>query len=120
MDNSLGSAWHNSNSIAAQVSLWHTLKQTVKLNDGKQMADKVAYKIIEMAMSGYMHRIKERSKQRVDERAAVKDKVKTCPGEVEAWHDAEIAKASNMDVSDILKKMKLRDPYVSIYSVVHK
>lgn len=110
MDNSLGSAWHNSNSIAAQVSLWHTLKQTGKLNDGKQMADKFAEKLLEMAMSGYMPRLKEISKLRVDELAAVKAKLKTCPGEVEAWFDAEIAKASNMDVSDILKKIKLREP----------
>jgi hypothetical protein len=71
------------------------------------MPDKFTEKLLEMAMSGYTHRLKEISKLRVDELAGVKAKLRTCPEEVEAWFDAEIGKASNMDVSDILKKMKL-------------
>lgn len=71
------------------------------------MPDKFTEKLVEMAMSGYTPRLKEISKLRVDELAAVKAKLRTCPEEVEAWFDVEIAKASNIDVSDILKKMKI-------------
>ena len=71
------------------------------------MPDIFTEKLLEMAMSGFMPRLREMSKLRVDELAAVKGKLRTCPKEVEAWFDAEIAKTSNMDVSDILKKMKV-------------
>jgi len=44
---------------------------------------------------------------RVDDLVAVKGKVRTHPEEVEAWFDTEITKAGNIDVSDILKKLRL-------------
>jgi len=71
------------------------------------MLDIFTEKLLEMAMSSYTPRLKEMSKLRVDELSSVKAKIRTSPEEVEAWFDAEIAKAGNMDVSDILKKMKL-------------
>ena len=71
------------------------------------MLDKVTEKMLENAMSGYRPRLEELSKMRVDELVAVKAKVRTHPEEVEAWLDMEIAKAGNMNVSDILKKIKL-------------
>jgi len=58
-------------------------------------------------MSGYRPLLKELSKTRVDDLLAVKSKVRTHPEEVEAWFDTEIKKASNIDVSDIMKKIKL-------------
>lgn len=71
------------------------------------MPDKFTEKLLEMAMSGYRPRLEEISKLRVDELAAVKAKVRTHPEEVEAWFDTEITKAGNIDVSDILKKIRL-------------
>lgn len=73
----------------------------------RKMLDKFAEKVLENAMSGYRPRLEELSKIRGDELLAVKAKVRTHPEEVEAWFDTEIAKAGNMDVSDILKKIKL-------------
>lgn len=62
-------------------------------------------KLLENAMSGYKPRLEEMSKIRVDELAVTKAKIRTHPEEVEAWFDAEIAKARNLDFSDILKKI---------------
>jgi hypothetical protein len=74
------------------------------------MLDKFTEKLLENAMSGYRPRLEEISKMRADELAVTKAKVRTHPEAVEAWFDTEIAKASNIDVSDILKKMKLWEP----------
>ena len=71
------------------------------------MLDKVTEKMLENAMSGYRLRLEEISRMRIDDLAAVKAKVRTHPEEVEAWLDTEIAKAGNLDVSHILKKIKL-------------
>jgi hypothetical protein len=73
----------------------------------RKMLDKFTEKMLENAMSGYRPRLEELYKMRGDALLAVKAKVRTHPEEVEAWFDAEIAKASNMDVSDILKNIKL-------------
>ena len=58
-------------------------------------------------MSGYRPRLEEISKMRVDDLVAVKAKVRTHPEEVEMWFDTEITKAGNIDVSEILKKLRL-------------
>ena len=71
------------------------------------MIDRFAEKMLENAMSGYRPRLEELSKMRVDDLVAVKGKVRTHPEEVEAWFDTEITKAGNIDVSDILKKLRL-------------
>jgi hypothetical protein len=71
------------------------------------MLDGFTEKMMENALSGYRPRLEALSKVRVDELAAVKAKVRTRPEEVEAWFDSEITKASRMDVSDILRKIKL-------------
>ena len=70
------------------------------------MLDKFTERLLENALSSYSRRLYEISKLRVDELASTKDKVRTHPEEVEAWFDTEIAKAGNIDVSDILKKIK--------------
>ena len=70
------------------------------------MLDKFTEKILEIAMSGYRPRLEEISKMRVDELAVTRAKVKTHPEEVEAWFDTEIAKAKNLDLGDILKKIR--------------
>jgi hypothetical protein len=71
-----------------------------------EMFDGFTEKILENAMSEYKPRLEEISKLRVDELAVIKAKVRTHPEEVEAWFDMEIVKAGNIDVSDILKKIK--------------
>jgi hypothetical protein len=63
-------------------------------------------KLLENVMSGYKPRLEEMSKVRVDELTVTKAKVRTHPEEVEAWFDAEISKAGNLDFSEILKKFK--------------
>ena len=70
------------------------------------MLNKFTEKILENAMSGYRPRLEEISKMRVDELAVTRAKVKTHPEEVEAWFDTEIAKAKNLDLGDILKKIR--------------
>ena len=71
------------------------------------MIDRFTEKMLENAMSGYRPRLEEISKMRVDDLVAVKAKVRTHPEEVEAWFDTEITKAGNIDVSEILKKLRL-------------
>jgi hypothetical protein len=58
-------------------------------------------------MSAYRPRFEEVSKMRVDELVVMKARIRTYPEEVEAWFEKEIAKAGNIDVSDILKKIKI-------------
>jgi hypothetical protein len=70
------------------------------------MLDKFNEKMMASALFGYRPRLEELSKMRVDELVAVKAKVRTHPEEVEAWIDMEITKASNIDVSSILKKIQ--------------
>jgi len=71
-----------------------------------KMLDGFTEKLLENVMSGYKPRLEEMSKIRVDELIATKAKVRTHPEEVEAWFDTEIAKAGNLDFSEILKKIK--------------
>lgn len=71
------------------------------------MFDGFTEKFLENLMSGYRPRLEEMSKIRVAELATLKDKVRTNPEEVEAWFDTEIAKACNLDFSDILKKIRI-------------
>lgn len=71
------------------------------------MLDNFTGKLLENVLSGYRPKLEELSKMRVDELVAVKAKVRTNPEEVEAWFDTEIAKVGNMDVSDILKKLRV-------------
>jgi hypothetical protein len=70
------------------------------------MLDKFTEKLIENAMPGYRPKLEELSKIRVDELAATKAKIRTHPEVVEAWFDTEIAKAMNIEFTDILKKIK--------------
>lgn len=71
------------------------------------MLDGFTEKLLENVMSGYRPRLEEMSKIRVAELATQKGKVRTHPEEVEAWFDTEIAKAGNLDFSDILKKIRI-------------
>jgi len=71
-----------------------------------KMLDGFTEKLLENVMSGYKPRLEEMSKIRVDELTVTKAKVRTHPEEVEAWFDTEIAKAGNLDFSEILKKIK--------------
>ncbi len=70
------------------------------------MLDKFTEKLVEGAMSGYKPRLEALSQVRVEELAVIRAKVRTQPQEVEAWFDIEISKASNMDIGEILKKIR--------------
>ena len=103
----MGDCWNNSNCITAQIPVWNTLTDSTKAPGEMQVLDKFTEKMLENAMSGYRPRLEEISKMRVDDLVSIKGKVRTHPEEVEAWFDAEIAKAGNIDVSNILKKLRL-------------
>lgn len=70
------------------------------------MLDKFTEKLLESAMSTYGPKLEELSKERVSELEAMKAKVRTDPEAVESWFDKEIKKAANMDVTDVMKKLK--------------
>ena len=71
------------------------------------MLEKFIEQMLENAMSGYRPRLEEISQMRVNELVAVKAKLRTHPEDVEAWFDSEIKKAGNIDISGIMKKMRL-------------
>jgi hypothetical protein len=70
------------------------------------MLDKFTEKMVETALSGYMPRLQEMSKERAEELERIKAKVRSNPDEVEAWLDGEIAKARDVDAMGVLKKIK--------------
>ncbi|WP_415281288.1 hypothetical protein [Candidatus Nitrososphaera sp. FF02] len=70
------------------------------------MLDRFTEKLIESAVSSYMPRLQEMSAGRLDELARIKAKVRSEPSEVEEWFDREMAKARDMDINGVLKKIK--------------
>lgn len=70
------------------------------------MLDKFTEKMVENALSGYMPRLQEISLERIGELERVKAMVRSDPEKVEEWFDKEIARARDMDVSGILKKIR--------------
>ena len=70
------------------------------------MLDRFTEKLIESAVSSYMPRLQEMSAGRLDELERMKAKVRSEPSEVEAWFDREMAKARDMDINGVLKKIK--------------
>jgi hypothetical protein len=70
------------------------------------MLDKFTEKMVETALSGYMPRLQEMSRERAEELERIKAKVRSNPDEVEAWLDGEIAKARDVDAMGVLKKIK--------------
>ena len=70
------------------------------------MFDKFTEKMVENALSGYMPKLQEMSKERAEELEHIKAKVRSNPEEVEAWFDGEIAKARDVDAMGVLKKIK--------------
>ena len=70
------------------------------------MFDKLTEKMVETALSGYIPRLQEMSKERAEELERIRAKVRSNPDEVEAWFDGEIAKARDVDAMGVLKKIK--------------
>ena len=62
------------------------------------MLDKFVDRLMESATLYYMPRIEEMARARKAELEEMKVKVRTSPGEVEAWFGKEIQKLSNMDI----------------------
>jgi hypothetical protein len=67
------------------------------------MMDKFMERLLESVASAYAPRMEEMARARKAELEQMKAKVKTSPGQVEAWFDKEIEKLSNMEVKDIMK-----------------
>lgn len=67
------------------------------------MMDRFMDKLMESAAAAYMPKIEEMKKARKAELEEMRAKVKTDPGQVEAWFDKEIEKLGNMDVKDMMK-----------------
>ena len=67
------------------------------------MLDKFVDRLMESATLYYMPRIEEMARARKAELEEMKVKVRTSPGEVEAWFGKEIQKLSNMDIKEITK-----------------
>jgi hypothetical protein len=68
--------------------------------------DKFLEKFLESAASAYIPKLELIAQNRANELVAMKKRVRTCPEEVEAWFDKEIAKVSNVDVTELMEKMK--------------
>ena len=70
------------------------------------MLDKFLEKFLESAASAYIPKLEHIAQNRVNELVAMKKKVRTYPEEVEAWFDKEIGKVSNVDITELMEKMK--------------
>jgi len=63
-------------------------------------------KLVESSVSAYMPKLDSIAQERRTELTEIKSKVRRSPEEVEAWFDKEIEKLGNINVSDILSKMR--------------
>ena len=70
------------------------------------MLDKFLEKFLESAASAYIPKLELIAQTRANELVAMKKKVRTYPEEVEAWFDKEIGKVSNVDITELMEKMK--------------
>ena len=70
------------------------------------MLDKFLEKFLESAASAYIPKLEHIAQNRVNELVAMKKKVRTYPEEVEAWFDKEIGNVSNVDITELMEKMK--------------
>jgi hypothetical protein len=86
---------------------------------GKEMIDKIMERMLQNVASAYIPKFKDIANAKAHELASMKEKVRTCPEEVEAWFDKEIEKVSNLDIADFVEKMKT-DNNVDIADFVEK
>jgi hypothetical protein len=70
------------------------------------MLDKLMDRLMESAASAYMPKLEEIAEARKAELADMKSKVRDDPEQVEMWFDKEISKLSNIDVGDMMGKLK--------------
>ncbi|HZI69788.1 MAG TPA: hypothetical protein VFD60_01370 [Nitrososphaeraceae archaeon] len=71
------------------------------------MLDKFMERMLENVASVYMLKFKDIANTKALELASMKEKVRTCPEEVEAWFDKEIEKVNNLDIAGAIEKMKI-------------
>jgi 3-methyladenine DNA glycosylase AlkD len=70
------------------------------------MMDKLMEKLMESATTVCMPKLEEIAKVRKSELEDMKVKVRSHPEQVEAWFEKEIAKLGNIDVAEMLGKVK--------------
>ena len=70
------------------------------------MLDKLMDRLMESAASAYMPKLEEIAEARRTELADMKSKVRDDPEQVEMWFDKEMEKLSNIDVGDMMGKLK--------------
>jgi hypothetical protein len=68
------------------------------------MLDNWMEKLMQNAVSAYMPQLEAMRETRKAELAAMGEKIRTKPEEVEAWFDKEIQKLESMNVTDIIKQ----------------
>ena len=71
------------------------------------MLDKFMERMLQNVASVYMFKFKDIANTKALELASMKEKVRTCPDEVEAWFDKEIEKVNNLDIAGAIEKMKI-------------
>ena len=70
------------------------------------MLDKLMDRLMESAASAYMPKLEEIAEARRAELADMKSKVRDDPEQVEMWFDKELKKLSNIDVGDMMGKLR--------------
>jgi hypothetical protein len=70
------------------------------------MMDKLMEKLMESATTMCMPKLEEIAKVRKSELEEMRAKVRSDPEQVEKWFEKEIAKLGNIDVADMLGKIK--------------
>ncbi len=70
------------------------------------MLDKLMDRLMESAASAYMPKLEEIAEARRAELADMKSKVRDDPEQVEMWFDKEMKKLSNIDVGDMMGKLR--------------
>ena len=68
--------------------------------------DKWMEKMMESAASAYMPKLESIAEERRAELLSMKSKIRSNPEEVERWFDQQIEKLSNMNVADILSRVR--------------
>lgn len=68
--------------------------------------DKWMEKMMESAASAYMPKLESIAEERRAELLSMKSKIRPNPEEVERWFDQQIEKLSNMNVADMLSRVR--------------
>lgn len=68
--------------------------------------DKWMEKMMESAASAYMPKLESIAEERRAELSTMKSKIRSSPEEVELWFDQQIERLGNMNVADMLSRVR--------------